>query len=71
LLHSCPHGQRFYQFLDSLLPKALLLQLLDLEGGNEGFFAYKGLWTIVSGAEKRPDDSQSDLQAKWDVRADK
>ena len=32
---------------------------------------HKGLWTIVSGAEKRPDDSKADLQAKWDVRADK
>ncbi|KIM58090.1 hypothetical protein SCLCIDRAFT_84327, partial [Scleroderma citrinum Foug A] len=30
-----------------------------------------GLWTIVSGAEKRPDDSKADLQAKWDLRADK
>ena len=35
------------------------------------FLRTKGLWTIVSGAEKRPDDSKADLQAKWDVRADK
>ena len=37
----------------------------------KAFLRTKGLWTIVSGAEKRPDDSKADLQAKWDVRADK
>ena len=40
-MHSCPHGRRLYQFLNPLLPKALLLQLLDLEGGNEGFPVYQ------------------------------
>ena len=37
----------------------------------KAFLHTKRLWTIVSGAEKRPDDSEADLQAKWDVRADK
>ena len=37
----------------------------------KAFLHTKGLWTIVSGAEKHPDDSKADLQAKWDVRADK
>ena len=37
----------------------------------KAFLRTKGLWTIVSGAEKRPDDSHADLQAKWDLRADK
>ena len=37
----------------------------------KAFLHTKGLWTIVSGAEKCPDDSKANLQAKWDVRADK
>ena len=37
----------------------------------KAFLHTKGLWTIVSGAEKCPDDSKAHLQAKWDVRADK
>ena len=41
------------------------------KGEMKAFLCTKGPWTIVSGAEKRPDDSQSDLQAKWDLRADK
>lgn len=31
----------------------------------------KGLWTIVSGADKHSDDSKLELQAKWDLKADK
>jgi len=41
------------------------------KGEMKAFLRTKGLWTIVSGAEKRPDDSQADLQAKWDLRANK
>ena len=37
----------------------------------KAFLHTKSLWAIVSGAEKCPDDSKADLQAKWDVRADK
>ena len=37
----------------------------------KAFLCTKGLWTIVSGAEKCPEDSKADLQAKWDVRVDK
>ena len=37
----------------------------------KAFLCTKSLWTIVSGAEKRPDDSMADLQATWDVRANK
>ena len=37
----------------------------------KAFLHTKGLWTIVSGAEKCPDDSKANLQAKWDVIADK
>ena len=37
----------------------------------KAFLCTKGLWTIVGGAEKHPNDSKSDLQAKWDLRADK
>ena len=37
----------------------------------KAFLRTKSLWTIVSGAEKCPDDSMADLQATWDVRADK
>ena len=41
------------------------------KGKMKAFLRTKGLWTIVSGAEKCPDDSKADLQAKWDLRADK
>ncbi|KIM66591.1 hypothetical protein SCLCIDRAFT_21731 [Scleroderma citrinum Foug A] len=41
------------------------------KGEMKAFLCTKSLWTIVSGAEKRPDDSKADLQAKWDIRADK
>ena len=37
----------------------------------KAFLHAKSLWTIVSGAEKHPDDSKANLQAKWDIRADK
>ena len=37
----------------------------------KAFLHTKGLWTIVSGVEKCPDDSKADLWAKWDVRVDK
>ena len=41
------------------------------KGKMKAFLHTKGLWTIVSGVEKCPDDSKADLQAKWDVRVDK
>ena len=41
------------------------------KGEMKAFLCTKGLWTVVSGAEKCPDDSHADLQAKWDLRADK
>ena len=52
-------------------PKLSCSNYSTWKGEMKAFLRTKGLWTIVSGAEKRPDDSQSDLQAKWDVRADK
>ena len=52
-------------------PKLCSSNYLTWKGEMKAFLHTKGLWTIVSGAEKRPDDSKADLQAKWDVRADK
>ena len=37
----------------------------------KAFLRTKSLWTIIRGTEKHPDDSKANLQAKWDVRADK
>jgi len=54
-------------------PKLSSSNYLTWKGEMKAFLCTKGLWTIaiVSGAEKHPDDSQSDLQTKWDLRADK
>ncbi|KIM66592.1 hypothetical protein SCLCIDRAFT_21732 [Scleroderma citrinum Foug A] len=52
-------------------PKLCSSNYSTWKGEMKAFLRTKGLWTIVSGAEKRPDDSKADLQAKWDLRADK
>ncbi|KIM60143.1 hypothetical protein SCLCIDRAFT_26785 [Scleroderma citrinum Foug A] len=52
-------------------PKLCSSNYSTWKGEMKVFLCTKSLWTIVSGAEKRPDDSKADLQAKWDVRADK
>ena len=52
-------------------PKFCSSNYLTWKGEVKAFLRTKGLWTIVSGAEKCPDDSKAHLQAKWDVRADK
>lgn len=41
------------------------------KGEMKAFLRTKGLWTIVSGTEKHPDDSKLEAQTKWDLRADK
>ena len=52
-------------------PKLCSSNYSTWKGKMKAFLHTKGLWTIVSGAEKCPDDSKANLQAKWDVRADK
>ena len=52
-------------------PKLCSSNYSTWKGEMKAFLCTKSLWTIVSGAEKCPDDSKADLQAKWDIRADK
>ncbi|KIO02022.1 hypothetical protein M404DRAFT_72895, partial [Pisolithus tinctorius Marx 270] len=40
------------------------------KGEMKAFLCTKGLWTIVNGSEKRPDDAAKSC-SKWDLRADR
>jgi hypothetical protein len=40
------------------------------KGEMKAYFCVKGLWLLVNDSETRP-ASDTDLQAKWDVKADK
>ena len=52
-------------------PKLCSSNYSTWKGEMKAFLRTKSLWTIVSGAEKHPDDSKANLQAKWDVGAEK